>query len=100
MSETNDVDALVSLDAVYQAICNFREETGQEPKKIHLTEPEISSLNREAREYLIADRERDLKERLRPDLLPPMREHQEIDYHDYLYGVQIVPSETGGHLSS
>ncbi len=93
------VNPLVSLDAIYQAICKFIAETGREPRKIHLTKHEIACLNRQVREHLIADRERDLKERLRPDLLPPMREHHDITYHDYVYGVQIVPSETGGHLS-
>jgi hypothetical protein len=91
----DEVAQLVSLKTVYQAICKFRADTCRNPRKIYLTEHEIACLNMEIRNRLIAEREHDLKERLRPDLLPPMRETRYIGYHDYVYGVQIVPRETG-----
>lgn len=31
------VDAIVSLESIFEEICKFREETGMEPKTIHMT---------------------------------------------------------------
>jgi len=88
MSEREE---LVTLEDVYEVICKFRKETGREPMMIHLTHHEIDGLNLEAREYLIAERERDLAERLCPDLLPPMSVHRDVTYGDYIFGVRVVP---------
>ncbi len=94
------VDAIVSLESIFEEICKFREETGMEPKTIHMTKGEMRQLQVGIRNLIVTDRVEDIKKRLRPDLLPPMRKTPEINEGDFIYGLLIMECETGGiHLS-
>ena len=81
MDSSSNTGALITFDDVFEAICAFKEATGQEPKQMHLTKHEIDCLKQEALKCSAVIRERDL-----------------IGDSDYIYGVQIVESETEGYL--
>lgn len=90
------MDEFVSLNTIYEELCKFRKETGKEPKTIHLTKNKMNQLRKNTQDMVIAGRAKDMKERLRPDLLPVMRQTPKINEGDYVYGLCIIECETGG----
>ena len=68
-------------------------ETRKIPSTLLLTKEHMRELENDLREAKLKDRERDSKERLCPELLPPMRETAEVTEGCIIYGMMIMESD-------
>jgi len=84
------------LNKILSGKRDFIRDTNETPTKVHLTADEMKSLSDDLRGMVVFEREKDLKERLRPDLLPPMRETPEVTVGCMIYGLAIVETDIPG----
>ena len=94
--EKSNSSALVMLQRIEDGRINFIRDTGKVPSKIHMTKEEMKELGNDLLGVTLYSRERDLKERLRPDLLPPMRETPEVTEGGMIYGTLIIETDSPG----
>lgn len=67
-------------------ICHMK---GKIPIAVHMTKQQLDELNYDMRMKAAKTRMKDMQERLRPDLLPPMPESPDMKEGDNIYGMDI-----------
>jgi hypothetical protein len=87
------------LDKIRQARAEFIPAKGTFPTTIYMTESEMKQLRSEMKAHQICTRRRDLKQRMRPDLLPPLQRVPPIHAGCMILGMTIAETDTPGlHL--
>ena len=82
------------LQRILEGRDEFIRYTGKEPTLIYMTKADMKELGNDLLGISLYERENDLKERLRPDLLPPMRETPEITEGGMIYGMTIIEADS------
>ena len=86
--EVRDIDKTI-MNKIIEDRKKYMEKYLCYPKIIYLTKAELCKLNIEEHERIVREREIDLKRRLCPELLLPMRLHEEITYGCRIFGMEI-----------